>query len=148
MAAPKYVFLNTKTRQFFRSPVEDAVPGFRPLQPYVFACGDVDRQRLETDCSDLRNEGWQEISSPQYINIKLYYMRESGKYYSEGILQISRASTEFDPAKSWYDVFELIKELQKSGNLPGLCKGAKFDVFVTGDEHPVGYPALFKLENL
>lgn len=147
MLVPQFIFLNLKKREFFRSVSCDPAEGFRPLSTYALASGGVDFVRLETDCQDLKNEGWREVPSTQFIEVKLYYMKESGKYYSEGILRVSRAKAQMDPTKNWMETCDMILQLQKSGPLPGLYAGSEFDIFVTGDEHPGGYPQLFKKSN-
>lgn len=147
MCNKNFIFLNTRTKQFFRSAVNDPVEGFRSLRDYRMACGDVDAQSFDNDRQDLNDEGWTEIPSPQFITVKLYYMKDSGKYYSEGGIEVNLGEATADPAKSWMETMDKIRYLLDSGNLPGLVKGARYEVFVTGEGHPGGYPAAFRINN-
>lgn len=147
MCNKNFIFLNTSTKQFFRSAVSDPVEGFRMGRDYRLACGDVDAQGFDNDRQDMNDAGWTEIPSPQFITVKLYYMKHSGKYYSEGEIKLNRGEVVKDPAKSWMEAMDKIRYLLDSGNLPGLTKGARYQVFVTGEGHPGGYPAAFRIHN-
>ena len=139
------IFVKLRTREFFRTTVLDPVEGFKKFRDYRLACGDVDFQSFVNERQDLVDTGWVEIPSPQFITVKLYYMKDSGKYYSEGEIKINRGEAQAEPAKNWMLVMDQIRYLLDSGNLPGLTKGSKFEVFVTGEGHPGGYPHLFRI---
>ncbi|EJS6254388.1 hypothetical protein N1226_004121 [Escherichia coli] len=147
MSKEKYIFISPATKEFFISDVKDRVEKFRYMRSYGLASGEIDYQSLDNDRQDLKDEGWTEVPSPQFIDIKLYYMKDSGKYYSEGELVLNRGEAEAEPAKSWMDTMDKIRYLLDSGNLPGLVKGARYEVFVTGEGHPGGYPQLFRINN-
>ncbi|WPJ72038.1 hypothetical protein DEEACLCL_00013 [Salmonella phage CRW-SP2] len=147
MQQKNYIFIRPLTHQFFCSDAQDAIEGFHPLKPYKLASGGVDQEAFNCDRQALLDAGWSEIQSPQYIPVTLYYMKDSGKFYSEGTLKISRAAAEENPAKSWLEVMDHIRYLMDSGDLPGLVKGSRFEVFVTGEGHPGGYPQLFRINN-
>lgn len=142
-----FIFISPAKKQFFRSSIGDKVEGFRKLKDYRLACGGIDTQSFDNDRQDLKDEGWTEVPSPQFIDIKLYYMKDSGKYYSEGVIKINLGEATADPAKSWMETMDKIRYLLDSGNLPGLVKGARYEVFVTGEGHPGGYPQLFRINN-
>lgn len=143
--AKNYIFISPNSKRFFCSDISDVVSGFRPLKPYKLASGDVDQDSFNQDRVALLDGGWTEIRSPQLIYIRLYYMKDSGKFYSEGVLEVSRADAEENPAKDWFKISEHIRYLLDSGTLPGLVKGSVFEVFVSGSEHPGGYPQLFRI---
>lgn len=145
MCDKNFIFLNLKDKTFFRSSVKDPVKGFRSLRDYRLPCGDIDAQSFDNDRQDLNDEGWVEIPSPQFITVKLYYMKDSGKYYSEGEIKINLGEAQSEPAKNWMTAMDQIRYLLDTGNLPGLVKGSKFEVFVTGQGHPGGYPHLFRI---
>lgn len=145
MCDKNFIFISPGRSQWFRSSVKDEVEGFRLLKDYRLACGDVDHQSFDNDRQDLCDEGWSEIPSPQFIYVTLYYMKDSGKYYSQGTLKLNRGEAEAEPAKDWMLAMDQVRYLLDSGNLPGLIKGSKFEVFVTGDGHPGGYPHLFRI---
>ncbi|AER70251.1 hypothetical protein F416_gp119 [Salmonella typhimurium phage PhiSH19] len=145
MCDKNFIFISPARKQFFRSSVGDKVEGFRKLKDYRLACGDIDAQSFDNDRQDLNDEGWYEIPSPQFVRVKLYYVKPSGKYYSEGTIEVNLGEATADPAKSWMETMDKIRYLLDSGNLPGLIKGSKFDVFVTGQGHPGGYPHLFRI---
>lgn len=147
MSKEKYIFISPATKEFFISDVKDRVEKFRYMRSYGLASGEIDYQSLDNDRQDLIDDGWRLVPSPQYIHIKLYYMKDSGKYYSEGELVLNRGEAEAEPAKSWMDTMDKIRYLLDSGNLPGLVKGARYEVFVTGEGHPGGYPAAFRVNN-
>ncbi|QVW27199.1 hypothetical protein [Escherichia phage vB_EcoM-ZQ1] len=147
MCDKNFIFISPAKKQFFRSSVGDKAEGFRKFKDYRLACGDVDFQSFDNDRQDLNDEGWTEVPSPQFIDVKLYYMKDSGKYYSEGVIKINRGEAEAEPAKSWMETMDKIRYLLDSGNLPGLVKGARYEVFVTGEGHPGGYPAAFRVNN-
>ncbi|MDF4164726.1 hypothetical protein P3446_13295 [Escherichia coli] len=147
MSKEKYIFISPAAKEFFISDVKDRVEKFRYMRSYGLASGEIDYQSLDNDRQDLIDDGWRLVPSPQYIHIKLYYMKDSGKYYSEGELVLNRGEAEAEPAKSWMDTMDKIRYLLDSGNLPGLVKGARYEVFVTGEGHPGGYPQLFRINN-
>lgn len=147
MCDKNFIFISPGKSEFFRSSASDKVDGFRMLKDYRLACGDVDAQGFDDDRQSLKDDGWKEIPSPQFIYVKLYYVKESGKYYSEGELVLNRGEAESNPAKSWMEAMDKIRYLLDSGNLPGLVKGVRFEVFVTGEGHPGGYPAAFRINN-
>lgn len=142
-----YIFISPGRSEFFTSDDSDYVEGFRPMKSYKHASGEIDVVAFKSDRQGLIDQGWKEIASPQYIAIKLYYMKDSGKYYSEGELFVNRAEAEADPAKNWMVLMDKVRYLLDTGNLPGLVKGSRFEVFVTGEGHPGGYPQLFRIHN-
>lgn len=142
-----YIFINDETRQWFHSAVMDPVEGFTCLKYYRLAFDQWDAQSYDNDRQDLCDQGYSEVPSPQYYYVELYYMKESGKFYSSGTMAVNRGAADADPAKSWMEVMEQIRYKLDSGNLPGLVKGSRFEVFVTGSEHPGGYPACFRINN-
>lgn len=67
------------------------------------------------------------------MNVKLTYFKKSGKYYSEGELEIA------DTIPVW-EVYEQIRDLLKTRTLPGLIQGhSNFTVHV---DIPEGVPAV------
>lgn len=79
------------------------------------------------------------------IEVILYYFKPSGKYYGQGTLKIDKNSILVD---NFYKFILHVEELQRSLNLPGLKKGARwsdgvpFTVFINGKDHPLGYPVI------
>lgn len=145
MCEKNFIFVSPARKQWFRSSIKDKAEGFRLFKDYRLACGDIDHQGFDNDRQDLNDEGWSEIPSPQFIYVQLYYMKDSGKYYSEGTLKLNLGEANKEPAKSWMLAMDQVRGLLDSGNLPGLIKGSKFEVFVTGQGHPGGYPHLFRI---
>lgn len=145
MKHKNFIFISPSSMRFFCSDVEDPIEGFRPMKSYKLALGGIDKLAFDYDRLALLDGGWVEIPSPQYININLYYMKESGKFYSDGVLSVQRGPAEENPAKDWMEILDRIRSMLDSGNLPGLVKGSKLTVFVTGEGHPGGYPALFHI---
>ncbi|AFU64246.1 hypothetical protein PJM36_0146 [Salmonella phage vB_SenM_UTK0005] len=148
MSKQNYIFISPGRSQFFRSDINTPIEGFRVFKCYKLANGDIDYQSHDNDRQDLIDNGWEEIDSPQYLTVNLYYMKESGKYYSTGELKIRVSEVQSNPAKSWYDTRELVRELLKKGELPGLVKGSRFDIFMSCEQHPCYVPTLFKISNM
>lgn len=147
MSVKNYIFISPGRSEFFCSDASDSVEGFRPMKSYQLASGGVDAVAFKADRQGLLDQGWKEITSPQYIAIKLYYMKDSGKYYSEGELFVNRAEADAAPAKNWMETMDKIRYLLDCGKLPGLVSGARYEVFVTGEGHPGSYPHLFRINN-
>lgn len=145
MQGKKFIFVDTTAKEFFISDTKDSVEKFRYMRSYVLATGEVDYQSLDNDRQDLIDNGYRLVPSPQFIYVKLYYMKDSGKFYSEGELILNRGEAQAEPAKNWMLAMDQVRALLDSGNLPGLVKGSKFEVFVTGEGHPGGYPHLFRI---
>lgn len=143
----RFIFCNKETKQWFRSNIEDVVSGFFLFKSYAMAFGTVDVQSFDNDRQGLQDDGWTEIPSPQFYHVTLYYMKESGKYYSSGEQLVNRIEADNDPAGSWMAVMDMIRYKLDTGNLPGLVKGSRFEVFTTGDDHPGAYPACFRINN-
>lgn len=76
------------------------------------------------------------------MKIKLTYFKPSGKYYSDGEMEINDKS-------EFYATIDVIKYRLGCGENPGLVKGAvlegKYDTLVTGDGWP---PHLITFDNL
>lgn len=69
------------------------------------------------------------------VKIKLDYFKESGKYYSSGEYESNHLMM--------YDVYDEVREMAKTGHLPGLVEGCtEFTVLVTVPNHPCGVPQL------
>ena len=72
------------------------------------------------------------------MKIKLQYFKASGKYYSEGTMEVP------DDCTMW-NVFDKAQHLKDTCNLPDLIQGSSgFTVLVTGEGHPLGFPAILK----
>lgn len=144
----KYIFMDIRNHKFFRTDLDEVVGSFTSRVSYVHASGDVDYQTADNERQDLIDAGWSEVPCPQMMVVKLYYMKESGKYYSTGELHLRRSEVTADPAKSWYNATETVRNMVDSGNLPGLIPGSQFDVFMSCEEHPNYVPTLVKIKTL
>lgn len=145
MCNKNFIFVNNLTKQLFRSSAKDVVEGFICFRDYRLASGDVNAQSFDNDRSDLIDDGWVEIPSPQYIHVALVYLKDSGKYYAEGSVKVLASEAHANPSKSYFKLMEHVRTLVDSGDLPGLVKGSKFDTYMGGSEHPGGYPHLFRI---
>lgn len=68
--------------------------------------------------------------------LKLTYFKPSGKYYSEGEIEV-------DSSTDWNTCIELVRFRFEGACLPGLVTGAKnYIVHVNSDNHPSAYPAI------
>lgn len=144
MLLNRFIFISPGRSQFFCSDLEEPVEGFRVYKDYRLATGDIDTCSFDIDRHDLLNHGWKEIPSPHYLDIKLYYMKDSGKYYSEGVIKANLAEVNADPAGHWYHLIEDVRRRVDEGDLPGLMKGTKFDTFVLCEDHPNCVPTLVR----
>lgn len=142
------VFVDRRNKKFFRSGDESPLLGFTRFRTYGLPCGDIDYQALDNDRSDLIDAGYSEMQDPRFLVVKLFYMKESGKYYSEGELKVSRAEAEAEPAKNWLKVCDQVRKMLEDGELPGLVRGSRFDIFVSCEEHPNYVPVLIKTSSL
>jgi hypothetical protein len=78
-----------------------------------------------------------ERGSWRTVNVKLIYFKASGKYYSEG--DINLETTDF------YSTIKTIRQLREEGNLPGLVRGAKdFIILITRED--MSLPHLLPIE--
>ena len=73
------------------------------------------------------------------IKIKLQYFKQTGKFYSDGEFEVPDDT-------HMYQVFNRVRFLQEHGMLPGLIVngGREFRIYVDGDLHPLGYPAIIE----
>lgn len=147
MSQKRFIFINETTKQWFHSQIDDAVEGFVKYADFRLSTGEIDYQGFDNARQDLSDDCWSEVPSPQFYHINLYYMKESGKYYSSGVLEVPRGEADANPAKNWLDTVDHIRYLLDSGNLPGLVKGSRFEVFTTGDDHPNAVPTAFRIHN-
>jgi hypothetical protein len=67
-------------------------------------------------------------------NVKLTYFKDSGKYYSGGTYPSEQ--------KDLWEIFTEVRRMVETGELPGLCKGAKFTTLIDVPDHPHNYPHL------
>lgn len=66
------------------------------------------------------------------MDVELTYFKQSGKYYSQGILQVTTD-------KAW-EIYEIVRRLLNEKRLPGLIEGhSNFTVHVN---IPDGVPAV------
>lgn len=70
----------------------------------------------------------------QTLTVKLTYFKQSGKYYSSG-----EFSTPADV--QLFDVWEQVKEMRDSGNLPSLVSGCReFNILIEVPGHRHEHP--------
>lgn len=146
MEKKRFIFISPGRSQFFTSDIGSPVEGFKELKDYKLPSGGNDYQSFDNDRQDLIDQGWSEIPSPQYLVVRLYYMKESGKYYSEDQILVPRFEAEANPAKNWYDTVETVRGLVRDRKLPGLVEGSLFDVFILCEEHPNYVPTMVKYD--
>lgn len=139
-----YLHISPFRKQFYRSADGKRHINFSSRLSFIKA-GEIDFQDFDGERQGLIDNGYTEVPNPNKLCIRLDYFKESGKWYSEGYLYIDKPS-EYDSSQSWADVLDTVKQLQTEGNLPGLIKDSRFEVLVTGSEHPAGYPQIFRLE--
>ena len=144
--ANKFIFLDVRGKRFFKTDIDEKTKNFPGRISYLLSTGDIETQRFDEDLRDLLDCGWVEIPCPQVMVVNLYYMKESGKYYSTGELHLRLSDVTADPAKSWYNATETVRHMVDSGNLPGLIPGSQFDVFMSCEEHPNYVPTLVKVK--
>lgn len=142
----KFIFLDVRGKRFFKTDLDEKTEGFQGRLSYLLPTGDIDTQRYVADVRDLLDCGWVEIPNPQVLTVNLYYMKESGKYYSTGELHLPRSEVDANPAKSWYNAVETVRKMVDEGNLPGLVSGSRYDVFMSCEEHPCYVPTLVKVK--
>jgi len=65
-------------------------------------------------------------------HVELVYFRETGKYYSEGELDLPYKPNGQDDVRPWmfHEVLEHVADLLNRGERPGLVDGMHFDVLV------------------
>lgn len=139
-----YLHISPFRKEFYRSTTPKREIRFSTTISCVKA-GVVDFQEFDNELANLRNNGFKEVPNPTRLLIRLDYFKESGKWYSEGYIAIDKP-TAGDAAKSWYDFMEHVRDLMIKRELPGLVKGALYEVLVTGEDHPGGYPQIFRVE--
>lgn len=144
--ANKFIFLDVRGKRFFKTDLDEKSEGFQGRLSYLLPTGDIDVQRYVGDVRDLLDSGWVEIPNPQVLTVTLYCMKDSGKYYSTGELHLPRSEVDADPAKSWYNAVETVRKMVDDGNLPGLVSGARYNVFMSCEEHPCYVPTLVKVK--
>jgi hypothetical protein len=83
-------------------------------------------RRPTTDCAVLHLKG----AKP--VDVKLTYFKQSGKYYSEGTLQVTTD-------KAW-DIYGIVRNLLKERCLPELVDG--HSNFIVHVDIPDGVPAV------
>lgn len=67
--------------------------------------------------------------------LKLVFFKPSGKFYTEGEYKTNE--------DSYYELSNAIKRDWKANKLNGVCHSSEFIVYISGNEHPNGYPLLF-----
>lgn len=144
--ANKFIFLDVRGKRFFKTDLDKKPEGFQGRFSYLLSTGDIDTQRYVADVRDLLDCGWVEIPNPQVLTVNLYYMKDSGKYYSTGELHLPRSEVDANPAKSWYNAVETVRKMVDEGSLPGLVSGSRYDVFMSCEEHPCYVPTLVKVK--
>jgi hypothetical protein len=70
--------------------------------------------------------------------VHLTYFKGSGKYYSSGQYQTSH--------EELHQIFQEVKGLVQSGQLPGLRQGASFNTLIEVPDHPHNHPHLIMTE--
>lgn len=139
-----YLHISPFRKEFYRS--TEARPDIKFSQ--TLSCvhgGEVDFQQFDDERQCLIDNDFIEVTNPTKICMRLDYFKESGKWYSEGFVFIERPA-EGEEAKSYMDFMNQVRGLLDKGELPGLTKGSRFEVLITGEGHPGGYPQIFRLE--
>lgn len=141
----KFVVMNGKDKLFYRSELKVQLsPPWSAIHSYVSASGEVDTQSFNNDIKDLISSGFCEVVNPNRLQIELVYLKPSGQYYASGILIINKSEANSNPERSYSDVVDCVKDLLVKKELPGLATGASFDTYISGNDHPGGYPVLLK----
>ena len=77
------------------------------------------------------------MSAPFACKVKFTYYKASGKYYSEGFLEV--LSTD-----KWYDIMTKARNRDFKDGMPGLVtKAEDFFFTIESDDHPEAFPALY-----
>lgn len=139
-----YLHISPFRKEFYRSTDGKRNINFSSRLSFIKA-GEVDLQDFDNERQGLIDNGYKEVPNPNKLRIRLDYFKESGKWYGEGYLYVDNPDIG-SRHRSWQDFCTLVKQLQTEGKLPGLCEGSRFEVLVTGSDHPAGYPQIFRLE--
>ncbi|AIX13112.1 hypothetical protein NW77_104 [Erwinia phage phiEa2809] len=139
-----YLHVSPFRKEFYRSTDRKSDVRFSQTLSCVRG-GEIDFQEFDNERQDLIDSGYTEVPNPTKLEMRLDYFKESGKYYSEGFLYIDRPKPGKE-AESYMEFMDQVRGLLDKGELPGLVKGSRFEVLITGAEHPGGYPQIFRLE--
>ncbi len=68
--------------------------------------------------------------------VTIQYFKQSGKYYSEDILEV-------EEGQSWQDIVSELRISHGTQPMPGLSSdGGQFYVYINSPDHPDSYPSL------
>lgn len=74
--------------------------------------------------------------------VKLTYFKDTGKFYGDGEFTV-------DASKEMFHIFEIVRNLQRRGRLPGMVDGATFAfILVNAPGHRNDHPALIVADNV